>query len=297
MSEADDKRRFPRLRSALHLAIEPVVAGGAAILLAASGIVHGRTTLFGTNPKWSTVLLVVGALLAITEAAIVVNRRRRLRDLERANADLEEKASLGEKTLIDLIRTELQHLARKAGHVTDERISLYREEADGFTLVGRLSARPAFQQELGREVLPFGQGVIGEAWETGKAFEPSLPSAGASSDPPTRQWLNAQENRWRIPADVAGAFTLRGQSYAAFRIATPEGPNGVLVFESTYSLAEAEGAAGRRTRMTESELEPLVKDAGERLAAVLKATHALPRKRIRELLLAKQGRDRDRRSG
>jgi hypothetical protein len=82
---------------------------------------------------------------------------------------------------------------------------------------------------------------------------------------------------------------MRSQAYAAFRIAGRERSLGVILFESTVAVDEAAGAGASPTKRTVAELEPLVKEAGGRLAALLEACSVITAARVRELLDEQQG--------
>jgi hypothetical protein len=261
-----------------------------AVLLAVSGIVKSDFKLRGDEFEIAWLLIAVAGLLAAAEAALVTRRQRRLSQLEAERGRLLARAEAGEASLLHLIRDELIALEAKAHLYSNERISVFRCDGDGFTLIARRSRRPLFDESLGRERYPLDEGVLGRAWADGAAEETGLPAAGAEGQPPRRGWLNAQERRWRVPEAVAECFVMRSPSYAAFRIEVEEHSLGSIVFESTVSMSEATVAGPSPTMRTRAELEPLVKEAGARLASLLEAVQSIAPERVRALLDVQQGR-------
>jgi hypothetical protein len=291
MAEVVKVRRRTRALRALRLAIEFMLPIAAAVALAASGTVGGRIGLFGYEPAAGPVLIAIGAVLLVIEAALVGQRRLVLRRLQAEEPSLRRRAELGEAAPLRLMRIELKGLSRRGHYYSNERISLYREEEDGFTLVARYSAGPRFDQSLGRPCLPLEAGILGKAWEKGSAAVGELASPGAG-EPPNLQWLRAQERQCAIEQAVAAGFTMRSQSYVAFRLATPDQEaQGAIVFESTVPLS-GQGAAKVKPCMTEAELEAPVKEASERLAQLLADSRSLTREEIRVLLERQQGPNR-----
>ena len=98
-----------------------------------------------------------------------------------------------------------------------------------------------------------------------------------------------QRRRWRVPEAVAERFVMRSQCYVAFRIEEEERSLGAIVFESTVSVSEAAAAGSTTTMRSRTELEPLVKAAGARLAALLEASQSIEQGRARAILDAQQG--------
>ena len=185
------------------------------------------------------------------------------------------------------MRLELRGLAETVDFASTDRVSLYRHEADGFTLLGRYSARPGFEG-LGREVLPVGEGVLGDAWEHGRAEQTSLPSSGPEGGAPTQQWLRAQ-GRLGLDQATASALSMRTQAYAAFRIGTPDEEKlGALVFESTLNGAQLQ-AKGRVPELSVAGLSEAAKGATRRLAALILASRVIERPEVREILTAERG--------
>lgn len=258
------------------------------VLTAASGTSNGHYKIAGLKLAVSWTLIVLAALLAALELALVGRRQRRVETIDRERREFKGRAESAERALMRLMRAELIDLQERADLFSGERVSLYRCDGDCFTLVARRSAMPTFDESLGRGIYPLNEGVLDLAWRENTAGVESLPPPG--EDPtPRRRWLEAQR-RLNVPEAVAAAFVMRSQSYAAFRIAERERALGVIVFESTVSVNEAMSAGGTSaTKRTVGELEPMVKDASARLADLLKSSSSIPSERVRELLDAQQG--------
>lgn len=258
------------------------------VLAAASGATKGHYHLLAHRLAVSWTLIVAAAVLGVVEAIVVARRQLRVRDLEAAVAGLERRAGAGEEAVIGLMRAELRAIQERARQFSSERVTLFRCDGDHFTLVARRSPCPPFDESLGRNRYPLDQGVLGAAWQNNVAGEPSLPPAGPTSEAPRRRWLEAQV-LLGVPEDVARSFTMRSQAYAAFRIQERDRALGVIVFESTVSVDDASTAGLSPTKRRVGELEPIVKEAGERLAELLRTSSYLPAERVRQLLERQQG--------
>jgi hypothetical protein len=280
--------RVKRLQTFLRRWITVLIPVAIVVLTAGSGATNGHYHLFGHRFAVSWTLIVVAAVLGVVEAVVVARRQLRVKALEAAASGLEARAVAGEESVIALMRAELLAIQDRARQFSSERVSLFRCDGDHFILVGRRSPCPPFDESLGRDRYPLDQGVLGAAWQNNVAGEPSLPAAGPTSDPPRRRWLDAQM-RLGVPEEVARSFTMRSQAYAAFRIQERDRALGVIVFESTVSVTDAAGAGQSPTKRRADELEPIVKEAGERLADLLRASAYLPPDRVRELLERQQG--------
>ena len=294
MSNPSSTARSPRFPYWLRRAGDIALSLGALVLLAASGAVDGKFNHLGIEIAKSLLFIVCGGALAATEAVLEVRRNARLARIEGEFPGLTERAALGERRLLELMREELKELARLARHFSNERVSLYRKDEDGFTLVARYSRLDGYEESLGREILPLGEGVIGKAWERGSAADSSLPSAGQLSGLATQQWLRAQ-TRWGVAAEVSRDFVMRSQAYAAFRLyGEDERDRGVLIFESTTSAEDLDPIKSGGPILEEETLEKFVKPASKRIATLLRFSHAISRVRVREVLGELQGPNRDR---
>lgn len=258
------------------------------LLSAVSGVVEGDVTVLGIEFAWSTLALMALGPLALVAAVVTARQTRRFLALESRSRELDARVDTADAAVLRLLRSELERLEAMAGHYSSQRVSLYRREEDQLVLIARRSRRPTYDESLGRFCIPLDQGCVGRAWAEGSAYEPGLPSAGPETGPPTKKWVARQE-RWGVPRAEAAALTMRSQTYTAFRIETREERLGVLVFESTLSVAERSSAAGSSpTLLTMDELEDLVKDTGERLSILVQASRMLSRDRVKELLCAQQ---------
>jgi hypothetical protein len=290
-------RVFGRFRAFLWRWIVILLPVAVVILTAASGVTGDRAqgtaqdgqrrvwNIFGHKVTLAWTLIGIAGALALMEAAIVAHRQVALRSAK----ELANRAQTAEAGLLQVMRGELVRLQEEAGYLSNERVSLFRCEGDCFVLVARRSLRPAFDESLGREAYPLGQGCLGRAWDEATAEEPGLPEPGPDSGPPRRGWLKEQDRLWRVPQATATSFTMRSQSYAAFRIQPGERALGVIVFESTLSSVQASVSGGARL-LGVAELKPIVNRYSERMAQLLQAVEPIPRERIRRYLEVQQGR-------
>jgi hypothetical protein len=268
--------------------ITVLIPAAVIVLAAASGATNGHYTIHGHKLAVAWTLIVIAAVLAVFEMIVVGRRQLSIEVIDRERRQFAGRAESAEHALMHLMRAELIDLQERADLFSGERVSLFRCDGEVFTLVARRSPMPIFDQSLGRLRYPVNQGVLDLAWRQNTAGIESLPEPG-DEPMPRRRWLDAQK-KLNIPDDVASAFVMRSQSYAAFRIAERDRSLGVIVFESTVSVDEAKAAGGTSpTKRTVAELEPLVKEASARLADLLNASSSIPAERVRLLLDAQQG--------
>jgi hypothetical protein len=265
-----------------------LVPAAVAILIGASALANGHYRLEHREFAVSWTLIAAAAFLAVLEAAAVVRRQLGVAAVVAERDAFRERALSAERAIMRLLRMELIALQERAQLFSADRVNLFRYDGARFSLVARRSARPLFDQSQGRGQYPLDQGVLGRAWAEGKAGIPSLPDPGPENQPPKRRWLDAQR-RLGVPEDVAAALTMRSQAYAAFRIADRERSFGVVLFESTVAVSEAATAGASSTKRTVDELDPLVREASGRLAALLGQSFCISGDRVRELLAEQQG--------
>lgn len=267
------------LRAALDIFL-PTVGG---ILLAVGGGVTGETEILGEPVQKSLLLFAGGGACLVLLGTLALVDRVRLWRIQARMPGLEQRADLGRVVPLRMMRLELHELSKRARFLSNGRISLYRYEDDGFTLLARDSPRPNFGRSLGRDVLPLDGGVIARAWAHAVAEETDLPSPGPETEPPRAEWLDAQV-ALGIERAVAAEFTMRSQAYFAFRLASfDDRALGVLVYESSAPSADLRlGPSPGPTSL--AEFDPLTKEVTPRLAELLKETLSLSRGEIREIL-------------
>jgi hypothetical protein len=269
------------------LVIAPVVV---LVLSTIAGTVDGHFRVVGFRVATSTLLVAVAALVAFVALAVDSRREGRRRDLEASHAELARRVDTAEGTVLDLLRLELRALEDSAGYMSNERISIFRREGDALVLLARRSKRPSFDESLGRGRIPLHEGCAGKAWAEGWAYEPCLPDPGPETGPPARRWVARMQKEWNVPAEVAEVLTMRSQMYAAFRLETATEPVGVVVFESTVSVAEhAEIGIAAPPMPGPEELRALVKDSGQRLCKLVMASYTMSADRVADLLTSQQG--------
>jgi hypothetical protein len=260
-----------------------LIPAGFVLLIAAVPLENGHYEVLHRRLAVAWTLVVAAALLAVAEAATVARRQLRVSAVVAERDEFSNRAVAAERAIVRLIRQELIALENRSQLFSNGRVSLFRCDGDYFTLVGRRSGRPRFDQSLGRGRYPLDEGVLGRAWAETPVEVPSLPEAGPEAEPPRRRWLDAQR-RLGVPEEVAAALTMRSRAYAAFRIADRERSFGVILFESTVAVDAAATAGASTTKRTVAELEPLVKEASTRLAALLGQSSCVSGERVRQLL-------------
>lgn len=177
-----------------------------------------------------------GAVFDVCAALSVAGGLRTLKQLAEADKlkkDLIQLEGLDEdirQAYADLLRLELQKLARSLSFGVDERISVYKHHGRAFIMLGRWAGDTLFEQP-GRALYPADQGCIGEAWRKGEAVEAELPDPSQESS----QYRDALRSRWRIPKGEVDGLRMKPRSLAACRLDHSEGRRGsaVIVFEST----------------------------------------------------------------
>lgn len=111
-----------------------------------------------------------------------------------------------------------------------ERINLYildRGNSAQFFLGGRYSQNPKYDV-CGRTYYPTNQGIIGDVWENGVAFENKIPSY---SDKNCGEFL---KSKYKMSDDTIKDLTMPSRCLYGFRVSDREGkPNGIVIIEST----------------------------------------------------------------
>lgn len=240
------------------------------LLAIASVSPHAKVMVFGDEASVRAWLIGSGIAVGIAGGVILGRRQLRLDALAAENQSLRRGSESSATALLRLIRGELARLQQAARLFSNERVSLFRWEGDGFILVGRHSPYTKYER-AGREQYPPEEGCLGEAWRDGRAVEKGLPPAG-QSQPWNARWRAAQRSRHRVPDETSQLLTMPSRSYVAYRLQGPERAVGVLVFESINTLAEAEQVsrdASTLVGLAPERLDEVVREAAVRLADLL----------------------------
>lgn len=231
---------------------------------------------------WNTHLLGLGILLAALSGISAGLRQKRLGKLEKQIASREAAARAGARSVLRLIFKQLDELRRSANHYSNERVSLYRcMDDDHFTLVGRCSGGPTYQNSLGRKRYARDKGCMGEAWRAGYWEIIDLPPAGPMR-PWNEDWVAAQAGHGLSRTDATN-LTMPSRCYFAFRIEGRERQLGVLVFESVNSPSEVDQDATERA-LSFAMLNELQRRVSGRLADLLRESAFITDEEVGDLL-------------
>lgn len=128
-----------------------------------------------------------------------------------------------------MLDTQLELFGRAIGLTTDDRVTLYRHDANQFIMFARYSPNPEYEKP-GRGYYPDDQGCIASAWRHGRTEETIV--ADPTVDP--EGYVSEQKDRFGIPKGVTRALNMKSRQFLGLRIVDLEGRSaGVLVFEST----------------------------------------------------------------
>lgn len=259
---------------------------GTALLAVAGASPHATFQIGAHTHPWRPWLIGVGIVLLALGSLNTGRRQLRLERLKSERARFAGEAEAGARSLLRMIFHELDALRTEVGHLSSERVSLFR--CDGghldsrhLILVGRMSANPIYDRSRGRRLYPETEGCLGRAWGESKARADDLPHPGTAR-PWSAEWIAAQAELG-VPAQTAEALTMPSRSYFAFRIDGRERNLGVVVFESLNTSAEA-GALSSRAALSFGELEPAVDRAKGRLAQLLRESEFIAADTITRLL-------------
>jgi hypothetical protein len=211
-----------------------------AILLGASAVTpDGRYDLFGFQDiSTSITLLVAAGVSAFVGTAATSRELHQLQQRAQRSAGWEGRAKQAELALIESACDDLRILLEALNLYSVGRASLFLCKGDHFVLLGRYSPMPNFGRSVGRDTYPLDEGILGKAWNLGRAADLELPPAGGINAPPTKQWLQRQA-RHSISEEVAANFHMRSRSYAGIRLESLDRHRlGVLMVESDLPAAD-----------------------------------------------------------
>lgn len=241
---------------------------GTALLTLAGASPHATFEIGGATDKWVPFLIAAGLTFFALGAVNAGRRQRRLDELQSERARFEQDAQAGARALLRLVFHELEALRTAAGHLSNERVSLFRWDGTHFILLGRRSACPSYDyaRSPGRASYSDSEGCLGRAWKDSRSEETALPPAGPGK-PWLESWVEAQ-TALGVPQSTATALTMPSCSYFAYRIDGRERSLGVIVFESVNTSRQAEQLKSQAA-LTSEALDPLQQAASDRLAHLL----------------------------
>jgi hypothetical protein len=284
---ASHQTRVDRLWGATKLfgpGVASVVAGA---LLAASGLTpDGQWTQFWwKHVPVNTTLLVGGLVLGVPAyIATAVQLRRIQRRADRAD-HYEQRAGRAEYVVASIACALVRELFDLLPLDTASRVSLFLDTGTALTLLARHSPNTRYCRCTGQATYPHDRGVLGRAWNLGAAEEKGLASPGQTRDErPDERWIEQQHGRWGIPREEAAALTMRSRSYAAVRLAEPNGrPLGVLIVEDERRASDAPrvGSSGPSAVSCEGLTHGAVDSLQRRLVAVLARAQRLEPSNLR----------------
>jgi hypothetical protein len=263
----------------------PIAAGvlGTALLTIGGVSPDATFELGGDTDHWVPFLIGGGLLLLALGAVSGGVRQLHLDRLQRERAEFKEDAEAGARALLRLVFHELEQLRNAAGHFSNERVTLFRCDEEGFILLGRRSARPDYDYARcpGRARYPEDQGCLALAWKDGRSEQTTLPPAGQAK-PWSEDWVQAQAELG-VPRATAEALTMPSCSYLAYRIEGRERSLGVIVFESINTSSQAEQLKSTAA-LTSETLDPIQKSGSGRLANLLRESEFIPAATVAALL-------------
>jgi hypothetical protein len=112
-----------------------------------------------------------------------------------------------------------------------DRVSLYKYEANQFTMIGRYAERPELN-EPGRGIYPARQGVIGKAWSDrdGFAYADDLPDFDVDPE----EYIRASAKRFGMPQEAVSQMLMKSRTFLAYVLKDEHGKGraAVIVLES-----------------------------------------------------------------
>jgi len=126
----------------------------------------------------------------------------------------------------ELVRIWLKSL-KSLGLNSTERVTIYYEFDDTFSLLARYSINPRYTK-IHRQKFPLNQGVIGKAWQHGFHIEKDCPSS--QNYPEYKEYL---VKTYGYEEDKIDTLTMKSCRYVAIAIVDAGVHKGVIAFEST----------------------------------------------------------------
>lgn len=128
----------------------------------------------------------------------------------------------------DLAIGWLKHVFKLFRMNSTERVSIYFEQNEVFSLLARYSANPHYKKAH-RQKFPLNEGVISQAWSYGEKVENNCPKYEDDKD----GYCEYMVSTYRFNIDDLKRFYMKSCWYVAIAISKADDNLGVIVFEST----------------------------------------------------------------
>ncbi|EJD6466177.1 hypothetical protein [Acinetobacter baumannii] len=128
----------------------------------------------------------------------------------------------------DLAIGWLKHVFKLFQFNSTERVSIYFEQNEVFSLLARYSANPHYKKAH-RQKFPLNEGVISQAWSYGEKVENSCPKYDDDQD----GYCAYMSSTYRFKIEDLKSFYMKSCWYVAIAISKADDNLGVIVFEST----------------------------------------------------------------
>ncbi|UGQ26830.1 hypothetical protein [Acinetobacter calcoaceticus] len=136
----------------------------------------------------------------------------------------------------------LKHVFKTKGFGTNERVSIYFELNNEFTLLARYSLNPTYNQ-IHRQKFPVNQGVISKAWAEGHWIEDRCPVHNLGNS----NYKQYMAKKYCFNQRDIDKFAMKSCWYVAVAISKADDNVGVIVFESIV-----------QNRITTTDVEELI---------------------------------------
>jgi hypothetical protein len=187
---------------------------------------YGRFLILGF------ILYIIGGLISIYENIDSTKLKKQITQLNLKVEQLNRGLKLQGQGYFEIVNDELYLLFLKLNFKEKERISLYKYNCEHFELIGRYSTDPIYKSKESR-IYANNQGLIGHAWQNGKAFVNNLPSP---SD--LKNYSKVLKEKWGVPENISRKLVLKSRTIMAYKISDfNDKAIGVIVFESEQKAA------------------------------------------------------------
>ena len=198
--------------------------------------------------EWAITLLAIWIALVVFTLFVSIRTKKALSQMERKEANMqiiidEQKEQLKQYALlrqnIDLIfKYHLISIGNSLRFSHDERISLYIIHKNRFVCCARHSNNPMICKP-GRASYPLDEGIISEAWRTGKAFSSRFPNIKKGKD----EYARWNKLNYSIPEEVVNGFSMFPRLMFGYRISNSNlsEHNAVVIIESNRKNYASEG--------------------------------------------------------
>lgn len=155
----------------------------------------------------------------------------------------------------------LKHVFKNKSFGTNERVSIYFELNNEFTLLARYSLNPTYNQ-IHRQKFPVNQGVISKAWAEGHWIENGCPVHSLSN----YDYKQYMAKKYSFSLKEIEKFAMKSCWYVAVAISKADDNIGVIVFESILQNRMNDTDVGHLISYCKSEQSHLVQFIEESIA-------------------------------